>query len=133
MEGRPAHDQAPNKECDGWPHPENFYMLPPVWRTQNQQVAAPGRGKGKGRSPLDTPSPLGIRQPRCGGKQEPMKVCKKGQPRVQGGGLEAQTHRELPWPMLYFHRQHEPLSLNFMVSAVGFFFLHSGRMTNFKD
>lgn len=50
--GRPAHIESPKEESNAWPHPGNFYMLPPVWGFQDQQVAAPGRVREKGKPPL---------------------------------------------------------------------------------
>ena len=41
-----------NKRSGTQPRPGSFYMLPPVWSTQDQQVAAPRRVRGKGRSQL---------------------------------------------------------------------------------
>lgn len=119
---------------DAW-HPGSFYMLPPVWKAQNQQVAAPGRVKGKGRFPTWHARPSGIKQLRCGGKQEQRKVWKKAS---QGSKAEGPCLR----PIGSCHGQcftcTDSVSLSACISwcllgAFFFFFLHSGRMTNFKD
>lgn len=62
-------------------------MLPPIWRAQDQQVAAPGRVKEKGRPRLGLEVPSGTRQPRCRGRQAQGRVCEKASQGSKEEGL----------------------------------------------
>lgn len=67
-----------NKRSGTQPRPGSFYMPPPVWSTQDQQVAAPRRVRGKGRSQLGMGVLQGSDSPDIyRGKQEQMRVRRK--------------------------------------------------------